>query len=177
MKTTTLFFFLLFGMSIPLSAQVQAGVLDDLEYTATGIDLQILTFPASSIEEMTDSIDVDGDGMNDLIFHVTLANVPDFGGSVTDVSSINPNVEIMTTGYEVTQLQLNDPILPDSSGTLVIAGLLPLISMASQASPAMANGSITSPDIWPSASSCPQIRSTAGWMYMPKPIWSTSSLK
>ncbi|MBK7410180.1 MAG: hypothetical protein IPJ40_20275 [Saprospirales bacterium] len=51
--------------------------------------------------------------MNDLIFHVTLANVPDFGGSVTDVSSINPNVEITTTGYEVTQLQLNDPIPPD----------------------------------------------------------------
>ena len=115
MKTIAFCLILLCGVQSGLQAQVLAGVLNDLEYTATSIDLQIPDNPPNNFAELTDSLDVDGDGAMDLIFQATLANIPDFDGSVTSVSSINPNVELMTTEYDVTRLVLNDPILPDST--------------------------------------------------------------
>ena len=115
MKVFTLLLLFPFGIISALHAQIQAGVIGDLEYTATSIALELLDNPFNNFEELADSIDVSGDGVDDLVFHITLSNVPDFVGSVANVSSLDPNVEIMTDPYFVTQLQLNDPILPDST--------------------------------------------------------------
>ncbi|MCB9285147.1 MAG: T9SS type A sorting domain-containing protein [Lewinellaceae bacterium] len=115
MKTMILCLSFLFGVQSYLEAQVLAGVLGDLEYTVTSIDLQIPDNPPNNFAELTDSLDVTGDGVEDLVFQVTLASVPDFEGSVISVSSLNPDVELMTTGYDATRLVLNDPILPDST--------------------------------------------------------------
>lgn len=100
-----------------MHAQLQAGDTDNVVYTPVGVNLQLLFNPPNTFDVLSDSIDVDGDGVDDLSFNITLSNVPDFGGSVADVAVLQPHVEIMTTNYLVTQLQIGENILPDSSWT------------------------------------------------------------
>ena len=115
MKTITSFFAALLCLSVPLRAQIQAGDTDDVTYTPLGIELQLNFNPPNNFEVLSAMVDVNDDGFDDLSFNITLANVPDFGGSVADVSVLNPAVEIMTTDYLATQLQIGEDILPDST--------------------------------------------------------------
>lgn len=115
MKTITIFLFLMLGLSLQLGAQIQAGDTDGVTYTPVSVNLQLLFNPPNTFDVLSDSVDVDNDGVDDLSFNITLANVPDFGGSVADVAVLHPNVEIMTTDYLATQLQIGEDILPDST--------------------------------------------------------------
>jgi hypothetical protein len=101
-----------------VSAQVLAGDATGLEYQAVNIDM-LLTDPGMSVMNLYDSLDVDGDNIADLEFAITLANVPDFGGGISQVRSLNPSVELLvdTFEYELIQLLQGEPLEPDSAWT------------------------------------------------------------
>lgn len=115
MKTINLLLLALSCAVVRLPAQIQAGDTDDVIYTPLGIGLELLDNPLESFQVVSDSIDVDNDGTDDISFDLTLANVPDFVGSVAGVAVLHPGVEVMTTGYLATQLQIGEDILPDSN--------------------------------------------------------------
>lgn len=85
---TTFFLFIL----LPVQAQVKAGMTDGLAYQALDILLidSIDTFEPS--KELSDSIDVTGDGMADVRFEALLTNYIDYTGGVASIRSLNNSV-------------------------------------------------------------------------------------
>ena len=115
MKKLILPFALLFSAYTISNAQLQAGVLGNLEYQSLLVDIQMLDNPIDNYEEMYKTVDLDGDGTDDITYQAILANVPDFQGSIADLHILNPHVELMYDSMFYSRLEIGEVISDDSS--------------------------------------------------------------
>ncbi len=77
------------------SAQVAAGVTDNLIIGTKGINLPVFAPNSYDYDIRHDSLDFDGDGKYDALFTAEAAWVPDYVGGGTSIEALHPGFELM----------------------------------------------------------------------------------
>ncbi|MBL7810091.1 MAG: T9SS type A sorting domain-containing protein [Saprospiraceae bacterium] len=108
-------FFLLpaiYLFSLTLSAQVLAGVSDQLIKGEEFVNLTAFAFSAGDYQQLMDSLDLDMDGRYDLDFWAEAGKIPDYSGGHIYLYSKHADVSvILDTLDEIQGLQSGNPIL------------------------------------------------------------------
>ncbi|HRI58584.1 MAG TPA: hypothetical protein PK228_02640, partial [Saprospiraceae bacterium] len=78
-----------------ISAQVTAGVTDNLIIGQTSVHLAVFAPNSYDYDIQHDSMDFNGDGQYDAIFTAEAAWVPDYVGGYTGIGALHPGFEIM----------------------------------------------------------------------------------
>ncbi|MDX1911066.1 MAG: T9SS type A sorting domain-containing protein [Saprospiraceae bacterium] len=87
--------FLLFFHSILAQGQVAAGIPDNMTVGQTFINLPAFAFNDNEYTELFDSMDVNSDGVFDVLFSSNAGKVPDYLGGGATVDALHPGFEMM----------------------------------------------------------------------------------
>ncbi|MBN8679927.1 MAG: T9SS type A sorting domain-containing protein [Chitinophagales bacterium] len=102
-----------FLYSQTLSAQVFAGVSDQMIKGEEFVNLTAFAFSFGNFQQLQDSLDLDMDGRYDLDFWVEAAKVPDYFGGNIYLYGKHADVSVMLdSANEIRALQAGHPILP-----------------------------------------------------------------
>lgn len=100
---------LLFSFS-KASAQVAAGITDNLVIGQKSIQLLVFAPNSGDYDIRHDSLDFNGDGKYDALFTAEAAWVPDYVGGFTGIQALHPGFEIILNAMNVRALTLGDSI-------------------------------------------------------------------
>jgi len=93
-----------------ISAQVAAGITDNLVIGQKSIQLPVFAPNSGDYDIRHDSLDFNGDGKYDALFTAEAAWVPDYVGGFTGIQSLHPGFEIILNATNARALVLGDSI-------------------------------------------------------------------